>query len=167
MLGATVQTQMTEHRSRARSPKVTRSSQMTRAALLFTGLLLVGCVNGRNSGDLMVSCMFETDAPGSYTAAANVLGANGLPVVVPAKGGTASGAAAISVCMDRRASAEKVAIRNATTTTTAPGEQALPTDYPLMPGDAELWAGLSAAQRQLALSYLQSGGTIRSSLAEK
>ena len=158
---------LTGHRSGAHSPKLMRSSQMTRAALLLTGLLLVGCASARNSSDLMVSCMFETDAPGSYTAAANVLGANGLPVVVPAKGGTASGAAAISACIDRHASAENAAKRNATTTTTAPGGQALPTDYPLMPGDAELWAGLSAAQRQLALSYLKFGGTIRSSMAEK
>ena len=157
---------LTGHRSAAHSVKVMRSRKMKRAALLLTGLLLVGCANGRNSSDLMVSCMFETDAPGSYTAAANVQGADGLPVVVPAKGGTASGAAAISACMDRRASAEKVAIRNANATTTAPGGQALPTDYPLMPGDAELWAGLSPAQRRLALSYLRSGGTIRSSLAE-
>jgi len=42
--------------------------------------------------------------------------------------------------------------------------EGLPTAYPLMPGDAELWRTMNAAERQRALRFLQEGSTIRSSL---
>lgn len=44
------------------------------------------------------------------------------------------------------------------------GALPLPSQYPLMPGDAALWPSLSTAQQERALAYLQSGSTIRSSL---
>lgn len=47
---------------------------------------------------------------------------------------------------------------------TADGRLALPTAYPLQPGDAELWATLTRAQQERALAFLRTGGTIRSSL---
>lgn len=46
----------------------------------------------------------------------------------------------------------------------AAGNLPLPTQYPLMPGDRELWFSMTRAQQQRALTYLQSGSTIRSSL---
>jgi len=44
------------------------------------------------------------------------------------------------------------------------GSLPLPTGYPLMAGDAELWATLTLAQQQRALLFLQDGSTIRASL---
>lgn len=40
----------------------------------------------------------------------------------------------------------------------------LPSGYPLMPGDEDLWYSLTLAQQQRALQFLQDGSTIRSSL---
>jgi hypothetical protein len=40
----------------------------------------------------------------------------------------------------------------------------LPTAYPLLPGDAALWQGMTAAQRERALLFLQDGSTVASSL---
>ena len=45
------------------------------------------------------------------------------------------------------------------------GRYALPRAYPLMPGDDALWAGMSQAQQEHALRYLESGSTIASSLS--
>ncbi|HQU68243.1 MAG TPA: hypothetical protein PLI43_08580 [Albidovulum sp.] len=40
----------------------------------------------------------------------------------------------------------------------------LPSGYPMMPGDEDLWYSLTLAQQQRALQFLQDGSTIRSSL---
>lgn len=45
-----------------------------------------------------------------------------------------------------------------------PGKLALPVEYPLLPGDAELWDTLTLAQQQRALLFLRDGSTIRASL---
>lgn len=45
------------------------------------------------------------------------------------------------------------------------GKLALPTQYPLMKGDAALWPTLTLEQQQRAVLFLQSGSSIRSSLA--
>lgn len=44
------------------------------------------------------------------------------------------------------------------------GPLPLPTGYPLLAGDAELWPTLTREQQELALVYLQDGSTIRASL---
>lgn len=44
------------------------------------------------------------------------------------------------------------------------GNLPLPSQYPLLPGDAELWPTLTLAEQQRALLYLKDGSTIRSSL---
>lgn len=44
------------------------------------------------------------------------------------------------------------------------GSLPLPTGYPLMAGDAELWPTLTREQQERALLYLQDGSTIRASL---
>ncbi|MCV2865325.1 hypothetical protein [Defluviimonas sp. WL0075] len=46
----------------------------------------------------------------------------------------------------------------------AKGKLPLPTSYPLLPGDAELWATLTREQQERALLFLQDGSTIRASL---
>ena len=40
----------------------------------------------------------------------------------------------------------------------------LPTEYPLLPGDASLWHSMTAEQQLRALEFLRDGSTIRSSL---
>lgn len=47
---------------------------------------------------------------------------------------------------------------------TAKGKLPLPTQYPLLPGDAALWPTLTLAQQQRALEFLATGSTIVSSL---
>lgn len=46
----------------------------------------------------------------------------------------------------------------------APGKLPLPTDYPLLPGDAELWPTLTRAEQERALLFLKDGSSIRASL---
>lgn len=46
----------------------------------------------------------------------------------------------------------------------AKGKLPLPTQYPLMPGDAALWPTLTRQQQERAIFFLQHGSTIRSSL---
>lgn len=48
----------------------------------------------------------------------------------------------------------------------AKGKLPLPVQYPLMPGDAELWPTLTLDQQKRALVYLQDGSTILASLGE-
>lgn len=47
---------------------------------------------------------------------------------------------------------------------TAPGKLPLPTEYALLPGDAELWPTLTRAQQDRALLFLKDGSTIRAAL---
>lgn len=44
------------------------------------------------------------------------------------------------------------------------GLASLPSGYPLLPGDEDLWVSLTPAQQQRAIEFLQDGSTIRSSL---
>lgn len=46
----------------------------------------------------------------------------------------------------------------------AAGKLPLPTSYPLLPGDAELWQTLTRAEQERALLFLQDGSSIRASL---
>ena len=45
-----------------------------------------------------------------------------------------------------------------------PGKLALPVQYPLLPGDTELWSRMSKEQQERALRFLANGSTIRASL---
>jgi len=40
----------------------------------------------------------------------------------------------------------------------------LPTQYPLLPGDVELWAQMTREEQERALTFLAAGSTIRASL---
>lgn len=44
------------------------------------------------------------------------------------------------------------------------GLMSLPSGYPLLPGDEDLWFSLTVAQQQRAMEFLEDGSTIRSSL---
>ncbi|MGB3316580.1 MAG: hypothetical protein WBB85_19445, partial [Albidovulum sp.] len=47
---------------------------------------------------------------------------------------------------------------------TPKGKLPLPVQYPLLPGDTELWPTLSREQQDRAMLFLQDGSTIRASL---
>jgi hypothetical protein len=47
---------------------------------------------------------------------------------------------------------------------TPKGKLPLPVEYPLLPGDAELWPTLTLEQQKRALLFLKDGSTIRASL---
>jgi len=48
---------------------------------------------------------------------------------------------------------------------TVNGKYSLPTLYPLMAGDSEIWGSLTATEQERALQFLKNGSTIRSSLS--
>ncbi|MEM0977567.1 MAG: hypothetical protein AAGJ34_08540 [Pseudomonadota bacterium] len=47
-----------------------------------------------------------------------------------------------------------------------PGKLPLPTEFPLQPGDAEIWPQLTRAEQERAIEFLRNGSTIRQSLKE-
>jgi len=47
-----------------------------------------------------------------------------------------------------------------------PGQLALPTQYPLLPGDIELWDQMTLEEQQRAMKFLANGSTIRASLED-
>ncbi len=121
----------------------------------------------------MASCIRTTDAPGAYVYARKDLGANGLPVVRAAEGGSFRGEVLLNACIEARlrpAGGKRVTTANATVKPVKPaptrnvGGLKLPAGYPLLQGDPELWNTLTRAQQQRALAFLKSGSTIASSL---
>lgn len=64
---------------------------------------LTACSSGSLKADYMTSCMFDTNAPGSYQARAA-----DIPVAtpVPGTGATQAGADALNACIQRRAAAD-------------------------------------------------------------
>ncbi|KAE9632696.1 hypothetical protein [Parasedimentitalea maritima] len=155
-------------------------------SLTVAAATLTACSGGRGP-DYALSCTFEVNPPGQYEYPAGVVA----PVVTPGIGGTAEGAASMNACIQRMASTsgyagsnrgratvetESVSGGNYTVSTytygsppaaaAGPrGKLPLPTQYPLMPGDTQLWAQLSEAQQLRAIQFLQGGSTIRSSLS--
>jgi len=68
--------------------------------IYLLGLLAVaGC--GSPQPDFSVQCMFEVDAPGSYSLS----NGGSTPVAVPGEGGTQAGADALNACIQRKAAA--------------------------------------------------------------
>ncbi len=153
----------------------------------FASLAALSACATSSGPDYALQCMFEVDAPGEYEYAAGVLE----PTVFPSRGGTQAGADAINACIVRKANDARIAATTRTgqqVQTTASGDRVvrtvtygtppqsqrrtsggslpLPTQYPLQPGDEALWPTLTIAQQQRALLFLESGSTIRSSLAE-
>lgn len=145
------------------------------AGAAFAVLLLAGCAETRAPDPFdraVTGCIAETGAPGRYTYDRSAIGPNGLPVIRAAEGGTIRGEAFVTACVEARMSPGSGRIVTAAPTPAvvkpAPGKNLgglpLPTQYALMPGDAELWNTLTREQQERALRFLASGSTIRSSL---
>lgn len=136
----------------------------------LAALALAGCDGGSGGRltptDLTVeSCIKDSGAPGTYGVSLDQLDKGGRPIVHAREGGTLRGEVLISECLAQRLPA------GATTKAKGPvkpvavaGKLPLPTQYALMPGDADLWNTLTLAQQQRALLFLQDGSTIAASL---
>ena len=107
------------------------------------------------------NCKRQTGAPGQYVVGPE--GTNGVPVVLAGTGGTLRGEVLLNACIAQNLGTT-VATLPAAPQKVAPGKLPLPSQYPLLPGDAELWASLTRAQQERALKFLADGSTIRGSL---
>ena len=124
-------------------------------------VLLTACGAGTatvSESDLN-ACLIETRAPGQYTLSQTEFANSGAPAVFPGAGGTQTGAGMIQNCLARKAN-DGVKASNTTNT----GGLPLPVNYPLQPGDTELWPTLTRAQQERALAFLADGSTISASL---
>jgi len=115
----------------------------------------------------LTSCMFATNAPGNYSVDAKVVGRNGLPLIRAAEGGTPRGEILLNACVEQQVREAGVTVAAPKAPPAKPGKLALPTQYVLLPGDAELWATLTREQQERALGFLKDGSTIRSSLLQE
>jgi hypothetical protein len=146
---------------------------MTKIAFFLTAnwaliLLLSGCVEQNTSlrpvpefDRALQNCKRQTGVPGAYVVGPK--GTNGVPVVLAGQGGTLRGEVLLNSCISQNLGTT-VAALPAAPQKVAPGKLPLPTQYPLQPGDAELWATLTREQQERALKFLADGSTIRGSL---
>lgn len=148
---------------------------LTRPVLAIGGALaLSGCVETGQKDPLelaLQSCLRSTGAPGTYTANQREIGPAGVPVVRAAAGGTLRGEVLMNACVEARMTRSTSAVtlidqpvKPVAAKTRNVGGLPLPTEYPLLPGDPELWNSLTRAQQERALRFLKAGSTIRSSL---
>ncbi|MEO1562521.1 MAG: hypothetical protein AAFR98_03725 [Pseudomonadota bacterium] len=76
---------------------------------------------------------------------------------------------AVERCIEEQVNARSrgraVAVENPTSPPpVTDGRLPLPTQYPLLPGDVELWAQMTREEQERALTFLAAGSTIRASL---
>jgi len=138
-------------------------------ALVLGGVVLAGCVKPEPPKDYMLTCLHETGAKGSYVRSTEKVGANGLPVILPAAGGDARGAVLMNACVEEH-HREAGTLPNAAGPTPpkmmSNGKLSVPQGYDLSPGDVALWKTLTLEQQKRAYEFLKSGSTIQSSLLE-
>ena len=141
---------------------------MRRGLILLPLMVLGACAGGQKQSfqQAFTSCLFDTDAPGSYEVREGNLGRNGLPLIYPAEGGTAQGATALNACVETRITRRpaRTSAPKAKEVKAAPGRLPLPAGYVLTPEEQALWPTLTLAQQQRALEFLRDGSTIQSSL---
>ncbi|MEO8529689.1 MAG: hypothetical protein ABI459_00555 [Deltaproteobacteria bacterium] len=141
---------------------------MLKYAMIASLALTTACVEqqvdnrpGRNYDLAFANCQRITGASGTYVIGPKAT--NGVPVVVAGQGGNLRGEVLMNECIAQNlgTTVAKVPVKQAKV---APGKLPLPTQYPLLAGDAELWPTLTRAQQDRALTFLKQGGTIRDSL---
>lgn len=138
-------------------------------ALALGGVVLAACVKPEPPKDYMLTCLHQTGAKGSYVRSFEKIGANGLPVILPAAGGDARGAVLMNACIEQH-HREAGTLPNPAGPT-APkimsnGKLSVPQGYDLSAEDVALWKTLTLAQQKRAFEFLKSGSTIQSSLLE-
>ena len=140
---------------------------MTKVPMLMI-VLLAGCVEqnldtrpGAQYDKTFANCKRISGVTGNYVIGPK--GTNGVPVVFAGSGGNLRGEVLMNECIAQNLGTS-VAKLPAPPQKTPKGKLPLPTEYPLMPGDAELWASLTRAEQERALQFLKDGGSIRASL---
>ncbi|WP_347311262.1 hypothetical protein [Defluviimonas sp. SAOS-178_SWC] len=140
------------------------------ALWVAASLVLAGCVSGGGYGHRSVQECSDRVGFNQRAAAARASGVTGNIHATPEE------LAAIKACVGDGPSATAIStpapvpVRAqapapvAAAPVAARGNLPLPVQYPLLPGDAELWPTLTVAEQQRALLYLKDGSTIRSSL---
>ena len=128
-------------------------------AALAAAVTLSACAGGQYLTKAeMRACLAEAGITGGYRETFELRGNRQIVRVHPGPTVTATQAATANACIERATAApDGVAERSG-------GGLPLPTQYALMPGDAELWPQLTLAQQQRAMRFLDDGSTIRSSL---
>jgi hypothetical protein len=131
-------------------------------------LTMAGCVEQNTTlrpvpefDRALQNCKRQTSVPGQYVVGPK--GTNGVPVVLAGQGGTLRGEVLLNTCISQNLGTS-VAALPAAPQKVAAGKLPLPTQYPLLPGDAELWASLTREQQDRALVFLADGSTIRGSM---
>lgn len=124
------------------------------AATVLSTLFLAGASEGIRGGALN-RCYDKVNAPAAER--------------LPVRGEARSEAREIVRQQDEAVRNERQARREArragrTRTVLSPGQLPIPNEYPLQPGDHELWVTLTPEQQARAMLFLQDGSTIRSSL---
>ena len=152
-----------------------RLGRSARVSFVILPLALAACTDTPPVQDpfkrAFDDCLRLTEAPGTYLASVDETRPSGSPVIKPGAGGTTRGAVLMEACVESQllANGPIGTVVRAPTATPQPdgrnvGGLPLPTQYPLLPGDAELWPTLTRAQQQRAMQFLANGSTIRSSL---
>jgi hypothetical protein len=141
---------------------------MNKVIVIALACLTAACVEqqtdnrpGRQFDLTYANCKRITGATGQYVIGPKAT--NGVPVIVAGPGGNLRGEVLLNECIAQNLGTTVAKVPVAPQKP-APGKLALPTQYPLLPGDAELWNSLTRAQQERALTFLKQGGTIRDSL---
>ena len=108
-----------------------------------------------------LTCQRITGATGKYVIAG--MGTNGVPVLAAGPNGNLRGEVLMNECIAQNLGTT-TAVLPPPKTRTPRGKLPLPVQYPLLPGDAELWQSLTLEQQQRAMLFLKDGSSIRSSL---
>ena len=153
-------------------------------SLAFLAMGLSACSTSTSSGRFAYSedtqlaailhCKNALNVPGPYVTLTIQYGSSAREVqITPEKGIGRENAKRINVCARDRllasspqpASTPELQETVVARAGVARGKVPLPSEYPLMPGDEQLWAQMTEAQQQRALQFLSGGSTIRSSLS--
>ncbi|WP_141246431.1 hypothetical protein [Actibacterium ureilyticum] len=118
---------------------------------LSAALLAAGCAQNRIAN--LATCTAEAGITGTYST---VYTMDGGTAIVPGPDVTEDQARIANACLRRLGSAR--------TPVRPRGTASIPSEYPLQPGDAQLWQSLTPEQQRRALDFLRDGSTIRSSL---
>lgn len=119
--------------------------------ILASAVVVAGCAQ-RNSQNL-AACTAEAGISGKFSTVYTIDGGTS---VVPGPNVSDAQARSANDCMARSASATKPGLLRRSSS--------VPSEYPLLPGDAALWQSMSPEQQLRALEFLRDGSTIRSSL---
>lgn len=146
-------------------------------ALGVVGLTLAGCASSGGSGSSAMAqrqaifdCLDESGFREQVSlsvewAGSSAFGEGNSKVRLNAGGSvTEEFAASINVCADRKLATSESTVTPERVARAVSGKLPLPTEYPLLPGDAELWPSLTLEEQQRAIEFLKSGSSIRSSL---